>query len=149
MKSQPSVAFLLHDVARLMRARFDAHARILGTTRQQWRLLMNLAREGEGRTQAELADALDVERITLCRMIDRLAESGLVERRPDPSDRRVWRIHLLEPAHAIIDELAGIGSRLEEETLGVLDSDERTALVGQLERLRDGLKGRADERTAA
>ncbi len=148
MKS-PSVAFLFHDVARLMRARFDARARALGATRQQWRLLLNLAREGEGRTQAELADALDVERITLCRMIDRLAESGLVERRPDPADRRVWRIHLLPPAHAIVGELTAIGAQLEEEALSALNATERAALVDYATRLRDGLKAIGDERSAA
>ncbi|MBA3896767.1 MAG: MarR family transcriptional regulator, partial [Sphingomonadaceae bacterium] len=85
-----NIGFLLHDVARRYRARFDADARELGVTRQQWRTLLHLSFR-EGQTQAELADRLEVERITLCRMVDRLSEAGLVERRADPQDRRVWR----------------------------------------------------------
>src|SRR3546814_15316249 len=79
--------FLLNDVARLMRYRFDGKARTLGVTRPQWRFLLLLARN-PGESQAMLADLLEVERITLCRMIDRLQEAELLERRPDRSEER-------------------------------------------------------------
>lgn len=140
MKSSPTLGFLLHDVSRIIRARFDARARALGTTRQQWRVLLNLARDGEGRTQGEIADAIDVEHITLCRMIDRLADAGLVERRPDPADRRVRRIHLLPPAHGIIDDLAHIGEAVEAESTALLSPVDRETLFRSLETLRDGLR---------
>ncbi len=153
MNTSPSLGFLLHDVARQMRSRFDIRARALGVTRQQWRVLLTLAREGEGRSQAELADALDVERITLCRMIDRLADAGLVERRPDPGDRRVRRIHLLPPARAIVDRLTDLAAVLEEEGLALLSPADRTILLRSLYLLRDGLRPRGDgvsaERSAA
>ncbi|MDB5662535.1 MAG: MarR family transcriptional regulator [Sphingomonas bacterium] len=140
-----SIGFLMHDVARLMRYRFDARARDLGVTRPQWRVLLHLART-PGPTQAELADLLDVERITLCRMIDRLADAGLVERRADPSDRRVWRLHLLPAAHGIADQLAEIGAKFEEEILSPLDEQARASLMASLESMRDGLRRRtADE----
>jgi DNA-binding MarR family transcriptional regulator len=134
-----STGFLMHDIARLMRYRFDARARDLGVTRPQWRALLHLARN-PGSTQTELADMLDVEQITLCRMVDRLAEAGLVERRADPSDRRVRRLHLLEPAHGIVDQLAEIGAELENEVLSPLTAEERAALFRNLARVRDGLR---------
>jgi DNA-binding MarR family transcriptional regulator len=134
-----TTGFLMHDIARLMRYRFDARARDLGVTRPQWRALLHLARN-PGSTQTELADMLDVEQITLCRMIDRLGDAGFVERRADPSDRRVRRLHLLEPAHAIVDKLAEIGAELEDEVLSPLGAEERAALALSLERVRDGLR---------
>ena len=132
------VAFLLHDLARQYRQRFDERARGLGVTRQQWRVLLNLARR-PAQTQAELADTLEVERITLCRMIDRLTEAGLVERRHDPADRRVWRLHLTPAADRTVDKLEEIGNGIEEEALRLLDEGERAALVRALSQVRAGL----------
>lgn len=132
------VGFLMHDIARLMRYRFDARARGLGVTRQQWRVLLHLARR-EGQSQTELAENLEVERITLCRMIDRLADAGLVERRADPADRRIWRLHLLPSAHAIVDKLAAIGAELEQKALSHLGVD-AAPFLANLERLREGLR---------
>ena len=145
-----SISFLLYDVGRLMRARFDADARTLGATRQQWRVLLNLARIGEGPTQAELAERLDVEQITLCRMVDRLSEAGLVERRADPSDRRVRRVHLMPAAHAIVERLAAVGSQNEAEALSILPAATQQLLRDSLVRLRNGLRGQGeDERDVA
>jgi DNA-binding MarR family transcriptional regulator len=145
------IAFMIHDLARLMRARFDAHARALGATRQQWRTLAAVARSPEPPTQAELADRLEVERITLCRMIDRLAEAGLVERRADPRDRRVWRIHLLPAAEPVIERVEAVAVRLEDELLSSLGADERAALRDGLARLREELRRPTgeDERSVA
>lgn len=134
-----SIGLLLHDTARAFRFRFDAMARDLGVTRQQWRALYHISRH-EGLNQAELADLLEVERITLCRMVDRLADAGLVERRADPKDRRVWRLHLLPPAHAIVDRLAEIGAELEREALSALTETERMQLVDSLKRLREAVR---------
>ncbi len=140
-----SIAFLVHDVARLMRARFDADARAHGATRQQWRVLVNLARMPEGPTQTELAERLDVEQITLCRMVDRLSDAGLVERRADPSDRRVRRVHLLPAAHAIVEQLAAVGSEIEAEALSILPSAAQQLLRDSLIRLRGRLRGQYDD----
>lgn len=145
---ETNVAFLLHDVSRRFRQRFDERARGLGVTRQQWRALMNLARR-PAQTQAELADVLEVERITLCRMIDRLAEAGLVERRGDPADRRVWRLHLTPRADAVVSKLAAIGHELEEEALRCRSEGEREQLRADLIRLRDALSITAFESKAA
>lgn len=134
-----SVGFLLHDTARVFRFRFDARARALGVTRQQWRALFHISRE-EGLNQAELADRLEVERITLCRMIDRLGDAGLVERRSDPNDRRVWRLHLLPPAHAIVERLSEIGAEMEQETIAALGEADRNHLIDSLKRLSEALR---------
>ncbi|MDB5690299.1 MAG: MarR family transcriptional regulator [Sphingomonas bacterium] len=139
-----NIGFLLHDISRLMRHRFDVRARDLGVTRPQWRALVHLARN-PGSTQSELAELLDVEQITLCRMIDRLTDAGLVERRPDARDRRVRRLHLLPPAIAIVDDLAAIGAVLEEEVLAPLDLAEQAQFARSVTRILDGLRRPAGE----
>ncbi len=85
--------FLLHDVARLLRVDADKRARLRGMTRAQWAILIWLERQ-PGLSQKELAEFLEVEPITVARLIDRLEARGVVERRPDPRDRRIWRLHL-------------------------------------------------------
>lgn len=135
--------FLLNDVARLMRYRFDGKARTLGVTRPQWRFLLLLARN-PGESQAMLADLLEVERITLCRMIDRLQEAELLERRPDSADRRVWRIFLTPKGEEIIGKLQTIGFGLQAELLAVLAPGEHEQLQGILHKLRDAMSKRTE-----
>jgi DNA-binding MarR family transcriptional regulator len=96
--------FLLHDVARLMRVEADKRARQHGMTRAQWAILIWLERQ-PGISQKELSEILEVEPITVARLIDRLEARGMVERRPDPRDRRIWRLHLLAPAREVIHEI--------------------------------------------
>src|SRR3954452_16468357 len=96
--------FLLHDVARLIRVDADKRARAHGMTRAQWGILIWLERQA-GLSQKELAEILEVEPITVARLIDRLETRGMVERRPDARDRRIWRLHLLPPAHDVLQEI--------------------------------------------
>ena len=93
--------FLISDVSRLMRRRFDERARAIGVTRAQWRALTALSRH-EGINQGGLADLLEVEPITLCRMIDRLEEVGHVERRRAPADRRAGHLYLTAPSRPLL-----------------------------------------------
>jgi DNA-binding MarR family transcriptional regulator len=118
---------------------FDLRARDLGVTGQQWRALMCLYRS-DGLTQTELADALEVERISAGRMVDRLVENGLVERRADPLDRRVWRLHLLPPSYDIIKKVTDISLALNEEVLSHIAGGKRGELTSLLEQLRAALK---------
>jgi DNA-binding MarR family transcriptional regulator len=96
--------FLLHDVARLLRVDADKRARVNGMTRAQWAILIWLERQ-PGISQKELSEILEVEPITVARLIDRLEARGMVERRPDPRDRRIWRLHLLEPGRGVLSEI--------------------------------------------
>src|ERR1700761_9040387 len=96
--------FLLHDVARLLRVEADKRARQHGMTRAQWAILIWLQRQ-PGISQKELSEILEVEPITVARLIDRLEARGMVERRPDPRDRRIWRLHLLRPARDVLHEI--------------------------------------------
>jgi len=96
---------LLNDLARAVRTEADRRARCHAMTRAQWMILAWLNRT-PGLSQRELAEILEVEPITAGRLIDRLESRDLVERRPDPDDRRVWRLHLREPAAALLETLS-------------------------------------------
>ncbi len=133
-----SLGFLLNDVARLMRNRFDRQARDLGLTRAQWRVMMFLRRH-EGARQNELASLLEVENVTLGRHIDRLEESGWVERCSDPSDRRAWRLYLDEKSRPILDKLAIVLVETRESALSGFNVHERDALIETLIRIKSNL----------
>ena len=122
-------AFEVVETARLIRREANKRAAVLGATKAQWRVLARLSRTGGGIRQVELAEALDVEPITLCRMIDRLEEAGLVERRADEADRRAWRIHLTPAAAPVLAELEAMGVGFNADMLeGVSQADRETAL---------------------
>ncbi len=104
MIDQHDILFLLHDVARHLRLDADRRAACHGLTRAQWVILFRLNCQ-PGLSQKELAEILEVEPITVARLIDRLEEHGMVERRSDPGDRRVWRLHLLPPARPVLEAL--------------------------------------------
>ena len=95
---------VLSDVARLMRTLADARARAHGMTRAQWMILVRLERQ-PGMSQNELAALVEVEPITVGRLVDRLEARGMVERRPDPTDRRIWRLHLKSEAQPMLKEI--------------------------------------------
>lgn len=133
-----SFGFQINDVARLLRREFDARARRMGVTRAQWHTLTILSRN-QGCNQGTIAEIMEVEPITIARMIDRLEEGGLVERRRDPSDRRAWRIHLTEGAQPLLDQLRAIGGGLTEDALAGVSAAEREALSATLSRIRANL----------
>ena len=132
------VAFLLSDVTRQMRRRFDERARSSGATGTQWRTLKILERF-EGINQGQLAERLEVEPITACRMIDRLEESGLVERRRDPGDRRAWQIFLTEKSRPVLAELHITAAAMIEELLQGLSTRQRDELNATLNVMRSNL----------
>ena len=133
--------FLLHDIARLMRKRFDARARTTGLTRAQWQVLAVL-RVQEGVNQAALADALDLEPITVGRLIDRMEEAGWVERRPDPADRRMHRLHITDRARPMISQFETMADELLDEAFSGLSAEEREELLDLLVRIRGNLSER-------
>src|SRR5215475_8953030 len=105
--------FLLYDVARTMRTRADQRARARGMTRAQWVILARLERQ-PGLTQNELASIVEVEPITIARLVDRLEARELVVRKADPRDRRVWRLHLTPAAVPILREIAKYRAELHD-----------------------------------
>jgi DNA-binding MarR family transcriptional regulator len=133
--------FLLHDIARLMRKRFDARARHSGLTRAQWQVLLTLTRQ-EGVNQAALAEALDLEPITVGRLIDRMEEAGWVERRPDAADRRAHRLYITARARPMMAQLEIVGQNLLDEAFGGLSPGERDGLLDLLVRIRGNLSER-------
>ena len=140
-----SFAFLLGDASRLIRRRFDARARSLGVSRAQWQVLFALSRN-EGINQTGLADWLEVETITLCRMVDRLADAGLVERRPDPSDRRAWRLHLTDAAHPLLDQLKTLGDAVVADAVVDISADDLATTLAVLTAVRTNLSSREPAR---
>ncbi|MFL6766222.1 MAG: MarR family winged helix-turn-helix transcriptional regulator [Sphingomicrobium sp.] len=126
-----TLPFEIGETAHALRKAFDRRAVGMGVTRAQWKVLFRLERK-PGLRQIELADMLDIEPITLSRIVDRLEEARLVERVADPADRRAWRLHvtagarpLVEKLHAVADEMiaeafAGIDPRDIETTRAVL-----------------------------
>ncbi len=133
-----SLGFLLNDVSRLMRKRFDERARNLGLTRAQWRVLGHLRRY-EGIMQSSLAEILEVETVTLGRHIDRLEDAGWVERRRDPTDRRVWRLHLAKKSQPMIDRLNTLSTEVREHALAEFSAEERDWLFDALQLMKDNL----------
>ena len=144
---QDSLAFLLSDVSRLIRRRFDAQARSLGVSRAQWQVLFALSRQ-EGVNQTGLAEYLEVETITLCRMVDRLAEAGLVERRADPADRRAWRLHLTDAARPLLDQLRHVGEGVLAEALTGVAEAARAVMTETLLTIRANVSARAPAEVA-
>jgi DNA-binding MarR family transcriptional regulator len=136
-----NIGSILSDVARLMRRSFNERARDIGLTRSQWQVLMVL-RRNEGINQGGLADMLDVEPITLCRMVDRLQDAELVERRPDPQDRRAWRLFLTEKAQLMTESLRPLATAMFETALEGISMDERANLLAHLDRIRQNLTRR-------
>ena len=138
----------LGDVSRLARRSFDGRARAIGVTRQQWQVLVVLRRH-EGVNQGRLAELLDVEPISVCRMVDRLQEAGLVERKPDPADRRSWRLFLTAKAEELLAQLRPLAEGLEVQALEGISEAQRDELCRVLDTIRNNLTQRADPELAS
>lgn len=127
--------FLLNDVARLLRVDADKRARAHGMTRAQWGILIWLERQ-PGISQKELAELLEVEPITVARLIDRLEARGMVERRPDPRDRRIWRLHLSQPAHLMLREINQQRAEMAEMVTAGIEDVSQTIMIEALARMK-------------
>jgi DNA-binding MarR family transcriptional regulator len=136
-----NIGSMIAQVARLMRRSFDERARSIGVTRPQWQVLSLLARH-EGINQGGLAELLEVEPITLGRMIDRLQEAAVVERRPDPADRRAWRLFLTDKGNQLIDDMRPLALETLETALDGVDPARRDEMLVALDRMRGNLSRR-------
>jgi MarR family transcriptional regulator, transcriptional regulator for hemolysin len=135
-----SFGFLVHDVSRLVKRRFERAARHIGLpiTRRQAAVLLYIARK-EGVSQAEVANWLDIEPIALVRMLDKLHEEGLVERRAHPTDRRVRTLWLKPAAGPVVERILEINMAIREEAFTGLAPGTRDALIAALGSIKDKL----------
>ena len=142
MPQQPvkrEFAFTIMDVARLLKTYADQRARQFGISRAQWAVLVRIDRN-EGLKQTELADILDLQPISLTRLLDRLAENGLIERRADPNDRRANRLYLTPAAKPLLDQLADLGADMMETVLGGISATSIERMLKELGAVKDNLR---------
>src|SRR5215469_13690671 len=140
-------AFTLNDVARLLRTYADQRAAEFGITRAQWAVMARLDRS-EGLKQAELAEMLDLQPITLTRLLDRLCDNGLIERRPDPNDRRAKRLYLTAAARPLLERLGDLGEQLMTTALAGVDREAIEKMVIQLATVKENLRQAIQQKNA-
>jgi DNA-binding MarR family transcriptional regulator len=131
-----TLPFEIGETAHSLRKAFDRLAVGLGVTRAQWKVLFKLTRT-PGLRQVELADMLDLEPITLCRIVDRLEDAGLVERSRDPEDRRAWRLHVTAQARPLVDKLQSVGGVLVDQAFSGIDPKDIETTRQVLARVRE------------
>jgi MarR family transcriptional regulator for hemolysin len=131
--------FVLAELQRLMRAYADREARRYGITRAQWAVLAKVERF-EGMKQTELAEQMEMQPITLTRLIDKLCDQGWIERRGDESDRRVNRLYLKKAARPLLGKLGGLRSELTATALAGINPADTVKLLGQLEAIKENLR---------
>jgi MarR family transcriptional regulator for hemolysin len=132
-------AFTIMDVARLIKTYADQRARQFGISRAQWAVLIRIERT-EGLKQSELAEMLDLQPISLTRLLDRLAENGLIERRADPNDRRANRLYLKPAAKPLLEKLAELGTGMMETVLAGIDERAVERMLKELDLVKDNLR---------
>jgi DNA-binding MarR family transcriptional regulator len=131
--------FTLGEVQRLVRAYADKAAARYGITRAQWAVLAKVER-AEGLKQTELAEQMEMQPITLTRLIDRLCDNGWIERRSDESDRRVNRLYLRKAARPLLGKLGGLRSELTATALQGIDPADAQRLLGNLETIKENVR---------
>ena len=131
-----TLPFEIAETAHALRKAFDRRAVGMGVTRAQWKVLFRLTRQ-PGLRQIELADLLDIEPITLSRIIDRLEENGLVERKADPADRRAWRLHVTAAARPLVAKLKCVADAMIAEAFAGIDPKDIETVRHVLARVRD------------
>src|SRR6266550_2251070 len=131
--------FTLGELARLVRAYADKQAARYGITRAQWAVLAKVERS-EGLKQTELAELMEMQPITLTRLIDRLCDQGWIERRSDDTDRRVDRLYLRKAARPLLGKLAGLRSELTATALEGINPTDAHRLLSQLEAIKENVR---------
>jgi len=144
-----ATGFLMRDNSRLMRVAFTE--RVSGLTQAQWGALAHLSRH-QGLNQVGLADLLEVQPITVARLVDKLAALGLVERRPDPKDRRAQQLFLTGKAQPLLDQMWDAGDEILDAAFSGFSDDERQDFIEMMVRMRANLSrlaqgGGVDRRT--
>jgi DNA-binding MarR family transcriptional regulator len=133
----------LVESSRLLRNYIDHRAKTRGTTRAQWIVLFRL-REQEGLSQVDLADVLELQPISLVRLLDRLVEHGLLERRHDPKDRRANRLFLTAQGRQLVDDLDSLRDSIAIDALREVPTDAIRTSLQTLRDIKDRIKGLSD-----
>jgi DNA-binding MarR family transcriptional regulator len=133
----------LVESSRLLRNYIDHRAKTRGTTRAQWIVLFRL-REQEGLSQVDLADVLELQPISLVRLLDRLVEHGLLERRHDPKDRRANRLFLTERGRQLVDELDSLRDAIATDVLRDVPDEAVETSLDTLREIKERIKGLSD-----
>ncbi len=131
--------FTLAELNRLLRAYADKEAARFGITRAQWAVLAKVERS-EGMKQTELAEQMEMQPITLTRLIDKLCEQGWIERRNDATDRRVNRLYLRKAGRQLLGKMSGLRSELTTTALEGINPAEAHRLLAQLEQVKENVR---------
>jgi MarR family transcriptional regulator for hemolysin len=142
------IGFLIHDVSRLRRNTFDQFMKPLGVTRSQWWVIAHLSRY-DGMMQTELAALLDIGKVTLGGLVDRLEAGAWIERQPDPKDRRVKRVFLTQKADSLLRDMRAVEKVLNRNVLKGLNADERDQLTALMVRVKANLSGMLGAKSSA
>jgi DNA-binding MarR family transcriptional regulator len=134
----PTLGFLLHEVARLLRRSFELRSGHSGLTRSQFQTIAYLM-QNEGINQSGLADLLDIEPVTLVRILDTLEERGLIERRPHPTDRRCRQLYLTATARPMLDAMQPLGEATRAQALQGVSEEDRVRLYRTLTQMKTNL----------
>src|SRR5512139_1291395 len=134
--------FTLAEVQRMVRAYADKQAARYGITRAQWAVLAKVERS-EGMKQSELAELMEMQPITLTRLIDKLCGNDWIERRSDPSDRRVNRLYLKKAGRQLLGKLGGLRSELTANALDNIHPADAQRLLTQLETIKENVRNAA------
>lgn len=136
--------FLMTDIVRLLRRNFARRAQPLGMTESQWRVLARLS-GNQGISQAALADMMEIQPISLARLIDRLEAAGLVERRPAPRDRRAFQLYLTPSAAPFLDRIWELGHATREAAMAGLSVKQREQMIDALIAIKANLLAESDD----
>ena len=142
------LVFQLVETSRLLRTHVEQRARQHGTTRAQWGVMSRLRRQ-EGLNQASLAEQMDLQPISLARLLDRLQSQNLIERREDPADRRAYRLFLTPEGRALVDDLDAVRTEIADEILGEAEEAAIQSALGTLSMIRERIRTRSEDKAPA
>lgn len=149
-ETQDTFGFLIHDVARLLRRNFNRRVQSFGLTQEQSRVILHLSRH-EGIQQVDLAEILEIKPITLARLLDRLEENSLIERRRNPEDRRAFCLYLTPDAHVLLKKVVKIRAATRADANQHISKTDLDKLFSVLSRMKANLisaeEGQASQQT--
>ena len=148
LKMRAPMGYLIHEVARLMKRRFEDEARLHNITLPQWRTLSQIA-INEGITQAQIAANIDVDPMTLSGILNRLEKRGLIDRFPDPADSRAKLARLTAEGEALFETARSVGLAMYEAAVAGVSKEDQQVVVSALSRMRENLMGQPTEKEPA